>query len=73
MTGFVQHLLRTRSVHLLWNFIEEIILKGYFKLWDCEESDLYDGIDVSGYLPASYKVPLMIYPCESEFLALRMN
>ncbi len=21
---------RTRSVHLLWNFIEEIILKGYF-------------------------------------------
>ena len=27
---FVQHLLRTRSVHLLWNFIEEIILKDYF-------------------------------------------
>ena len=27
---FVQHLLRTRSVHLLWNFIEEIILRDCF-------------------------------------------
>ena len=57
MTGFVQHLLRTRSVHLLWNFIEEIILKGIFKLWNRKESDLYDGINVSGDLSASYKVP----------------
>ena len=28
-----------------------------FKLWNRKESDLYDGIDVSGDLSASYKVP----------------
>ena len=35
------------------NYIEGSI----FKLWNRKESDLYDGIDVSGDLSASYKVP----------------
>ena len=34
------------------NYIEGPI----FKLWDCEESNVYNGIDVSGDLSAPYKV-----------------
>ena len=47
MTGFVQHLLRTRSVHLLWIYRRNYIEGLFLSLWNRKESDLYDGINVS--------------------------
>ena len=52
MTGFVQHLL-DEICTLVVEFHRKKLLKGYLSSWNRKESDLYDGIDVSGDLSAS--------------------